>query len=231
MGTGESELKKKKKNVLITCLDKEFDEKLAVAFAREGYYVFALGEESALTAEQVTLLPLDPYKAAEMLKEKAGSLDYLLDTTDVQHPQDTFTVRGGIDGAVIEDSYRRNVLRSMAILEAFLPLLDEGEDKRLFYLTCSDASINETCRTDHFGYNMGKAALHQFLQMTRNKLAPKGYTFRAFDPMDGQIAPEAAAESAFNYITRRRGTENNDHLRDDEENLVFRDAQGRQHPW
>jgi NAD(P)-dependent dehydrogenase (short-subunit alcohol dehydrogenase family) len=219
------------KVVLITCIDKEFDVKLAVAFAREGYCVFALGEKSALTAEQVTLLPLDPYRAAAMLKEKSVRLDLLLDTTDVQLANDTFTVRDGIERAIIEDSYRRNVLRSMAILEAFLPLLDEGEGKRLFYLTRADASINETRLISHFGYNMGKAALHQFLQMTRNKLAPKGYTFRAFDPMDGEVTPEAAAESAYNYITRRRGTENNDPLRDDEENLVFRDAQGRQHSW
>jgi hypothetical protein len=79
---------------------------------------------------------------------------------------------------------------------------------------------------------MSKAALHQFIQMTRNKLVPKGYTFRVFDPMDtSEITPEAAAESAFNYIMRRRGTENNDPKRDDEDNLVFRDAQGRQHSW
>jgi NAD(P)-dependent dehydrogenase (short-subunit alcohol dehydrogenase family) len=219
------------KVVLVTCIDNEFDEKLVVAFAREGYCVFALGEKSVLTVEQVTLLPLDPYKAAAVLKEKAGKLDFLLDTTDVLLPNDTFTVRDGIDGAVVEDSYRRNVLRSMAILEAFLPLLDEGEGKRLFFLTRADASINETHCSGHFGYNMAKAALHLFLQMTRNKLAPKAYTFRAFDPMDGEVLPEAAAEGAFNYITRRRGTENNDHLRDDEENLVFRDAQGRQHSW
>jgi NAD(P)-dependent dehydrogenase (short-subunit alcohol dehydrogenase family) len=121
----------------------------------------------------------------------------------------------------------------MALLDAFLPLLDEGEGKRLFYLTRAEASINETRCIGHYGYNMSKAALHQFMQMIRNKLAPKGYSFRAFDPMDdsGGVTPEAAAESAYNYITRRRGTENNDPRRDDEDNLVFRDALGRQHSW
>jgi len=67
--------------------------------------------------------------------------------------------------------------------------------------------------------------------MTRNKLASKGYTFRVFDSLDGEISPEKSAAGAYNYITRRRGTENHDPLRDDEENLVFRDAQGRQHSW
>jgi NAD(P)-dependent dehydrogenase (short-subunit alcohol dehydrogenase family) len=216
------------KIVLVTSLDTLFGEKLAAVFAREGFHVFALGNKPI---ENVTLLPLDPYEAATALNEKVGKLDFLLDTTDVSSPEDTFTIRDGIDGAVIEQVYRKNVLASMAFLEAFLPLLDQAESKRLFYLTNAHASINETRRIDHFAYNMSKAALHQFIQMTRNKLAPKGYTFRVFDPMEEELSPEAAAESAYNYITRRRGTENHDPLRDDEDNLVFRDAQGRQHSW
>jgi len=217
-----------KKIALVTCLDTVFDETLAAIFAREGFHVFALGNKQI---ENVTLLPLDPYEAAAALKERAGKLDFLLDTTDVLSLKDTFTVRDGIDREVIERTYRQNVLVGMALLEAFLPLLDQGEGKRLFYLTRSDASINETRRIDHFAYNMSKAALYQFIQMTRNKLAPKGYTFRVFDPMDGEVSHDAAAQGAYNYITRRRGTENHDPLRDDEENLVFRDAQGRQHCW
>jgi NAD(P)-dependent dehydrogenase (short-subunit alcohol dehydrogenase family) len=216
------------KTVLITCLDKIFDEKLAVAFVREGFSVFAIGEKPV---EGVTLLPFDAKEAAAALKEKAGKLDFLLDTTDSGDREDNFTSRDGINGAVVERVYRQNVLRSMALLEAFLPLLDAGEGKRLFYLTRAEASINETRRVDHFGYNMSKASLHQFIQMTRNKLAPKGYTFRAFDPLERELSPEAAAESAYNYITRRRGTENHDPMRDDEDNLVFRDALGRQHAW
>ena len=216
------------KTVLVTCLDKVFDEKLCLAFVREGFSVYAIGDKPI---EGVTLLPFDAKEAAEGLREKAGKLDFLLDTTDSGENGDNFTVRDGIDGEVVERVYRENVLRPMALLKAFLPLLEAGEGKRLFYLTRAEASINETRRIDHFGYNMGKAALHQFIQTTRNKLAPKGYTFRAFDPLERELSPEAAAESAYNYITRRRGTENNDPKRDDEDNLVFRDALGRQHSW
>jgi NAD(P)-dependent dehydrogenase (short-subunit alcohol dehydrogenase family) len=217
-----------KKTALVTCLDTVFDETLAAIFAREGFHVFAMGKKPI---ENVMLLSQDPYEAAAALRDKTGKLDFLLDTTDVRSTKDTFTVRDGIDTKVIEQVYRKNVLVSMALLEAFLPLLDQGDGKRLFYLTGADASINETRSIDHFAYDMSKAALHQFIQMTRNKLSPKGYTFRVFDPMTGNVLPEAAAESAYNYITRRRGTENHDPLRDDEENLVFRDAQGRQHCW
>jgi hypothetical protein len=216
------------KTALVTCIDTAFGAMLAAVFARERYETFALGEK---VIENVTLLPLNPYKAAAVLKEKAGKLDYFLDTTDVRSPQDNFTVRDGIKRAVVERVFRENVLASMVLLEAFLPLLDSGEGKRLFYLTRAEASINETRRIDHFAYNMSKAALHQFIQMTRNKLTPKGYTFRVFDPLESEVSPEAAAEGAYNYVTRRRGTENHDPLRDDEDNLVFRDAQGRQHTW
>ena len=214
--------------VLVSCLNTVFDEKLAAAFIRGGFRVFAQGEKPM---EGLTLLPPDASEAAAALREKAGKLDFLLDTANFSDPGDNFTVRDGIDRAVIERVFRQNVLCSLALLEAFLPLLDNGEGKRLFYLTRAEASINETHCINHFGYNMSKAALHQFLQMTRNKIASKGYTFRVFDPMDGEVPPESAAEAAYNYITRRRGTENNDPLRDDEDNLVFRDARGRQHTW
>ena len=213
--------------VLVTCMDKAFDRKLAAVFVREGFRVFAMGNTNP---EGIELLPVDEREAAAVLTKKAGKLDFLLDTTDHREPNDSFSVRDGIDGAVIESVFRKNVLRSMALLEAFLPLLDMGSAKRLFYLTDAGASINETRYTNRFGYNMSKAALHQFLQMARNKLAPSGYTFRVFDPVE-EMPPEASAESAYNYITRRRGTENHDPLRDDEENLVFRDAYGRQHSW
>jgi len=224
------------KTVLVTCLDRIFDEKLSLVFVREGFSVFAMvdgpGEKPCnKPLEGVTLLPFDAKEAAAAFRGSTNRLDFLLDTTDSGDSGDDFTARDGINGAVVERLFRKNVLRPMALLEAFLPLLDEGEGKRLFYLTRADASINETRRIDHFGYNMGKAALHQFIQMTRNKLGPKGYTFRVFDPLERELSPEAAAESAYNYITRRRGTENHNPMRDDEDNLVFRDALGRQHSW
>ena len=217
-----------KGTVLISNLDMNFAGKLAAVFIREGFRVFAMGDRAV---EGVTLLPDKPAEAAAVLKNQAGKLDFLLDTADVQDPGDRNNIREGINRKVVERIYRKNVLNSMALLEAFLPLLEEGEAKRLFYLTRAGASINETRSVSSYGYNMTKMALHQFLHMTYNKLRPKGYTFRVFDPMDTEIPAELAAESAFNYITRRRGTENDDPTRDDENNLFFRDAQGRQHSW
>ena len=227
------------KIVLFTCIENTFDMELAAVFVREGYAIFAISasppvkDAAHIPVNGVIFLPFQLNEAAAVLAEKAGKLDFLIDVTDFRDQNDNFTVRDGINGAVIENVFRKNVLRSMALLEAFLPLLDKSDVKRLFYLTSAEASINETQSVNSYGYNMSRAAIHQFLQMARNRLAPAGFTFRVFDPLceTPAITAQASAESAFNYITRRRGTENNDPLRDDEDNLVFRDALGRQHSW
>jgi len=218
--------------VLITGLNKDFDKKLAAAFVRDcapiGGEIYAMGEEPI---DGVALLPPYINEAAGLLQKASGHIDIYVDVSDERSPSDNFTVRSGLNDNVMRNLYEANVIRPMAMLEAFLPLLEAGEGKRLCYLSSAEASINETRDIDGLGYKMAKAALHNFLQITRNVLAPKGYTIRAFDPLYRELSPQLAAEAAFNYFTRRRGIENEDTLRDDEGNLVLRDAYGRQHSW
>ena len=216
------------KVVLITKLKKDFDKNLAAVFAREGYKVYAMGEEQIAG---IVLLPSDLKEAAVAVQKDTGHIDIYIDTTDERNEADNFNVRSGLDDRLIRELYDANVIRPMSMLEAFFPLLEAGEGKRLCYLTAAEASINETRDTEGLGYKMAKAALHNFLQITRNVLAPKGYTIRAYDPMYNEVAAQASAKAAFNYFFRRRGIERDDPNRDDEGNIVFRDAQGRQHAW
>jgi NAD(P)-dependent dehydrogenase (short-subunit alcohol dehydrogenase family) len=218
------------KVVLITALNKDFDKKLAAAFTRESYKVYAMGDEQQWI-EGVALIPQDLKDAAAALEKDAKHIDIYIDASDERSACDNFNVRGGINDQVIRELYEANVIRPMAMLEAFMPLLEAGEGKRLCFLTSAEASINETRGVDGLGYKMAKAALHNFLQITRNVLAPKGYTIRAYDPALHEAAAELSAQAALNYFTRRRGIERGDTQRDDEDNLVFRDAYGRQHSW
>ena len=215
-------------NVLITGLNGDFDKKLAAVFVRNGFNVYAIGGEKT---SGVALLADDLREAAAALQKESGYIDIYADVSDERSPSDNFNVRSGLNDNVMRKLYDANVTRPMAMLEAFLPLLEAGEGKRLCFLTSAQASINETRDIDGYGYKMAKAALHNFLQITRNALAPKGYTIRAFDSLHGEVSPEMAAEAAFNYFVRRRGIERGDEKRDDEGNLVFRDAYGRQHSW
>jgi NAD(P)-dependent dehydrogenase (short-subunit alcohol dehydrogenase family) len=214
--------------VLITALTKNFDKQLAAVFVSEGHKVFAIGNEKI---DGVTLLPPDLKKAAAL----SSAIDIYIDVSDERSEADNFNLRDGINDNVMRELYEANVIRPMAMLEVFMPLLEAGEGKRICYLTSAEASINETRGIDGYGYKMAKAGLHNFLQITRNVLAPKGYTIRVYDPCfssSGQkVSAQTAAQAAFNYFTRRRGIERGDPNRDDEGNLVFRDAFGRQHTW
>lgn len=216
------------KNVLITGLKKEFDKKLVEVFVREGYKVFALGDEKI---DEVFPLSFDLKETAEKIFKDTGSIDIYIDVSDEHGDSDMFDVRTGIDDKVMRELFDANVTRPMAMLEAFFPLLEAGNVKRICYLTSAQASINETRDTNGYGYKMSKAALHNFLQITRNALAPKNYSMRVFDPSFITVPAQVAAEAAYNYFTRGRGVERGDPLRDDENNLVFRDAFGRQHSW
>jgi NAD(P)-dependent dehydrogenase (short-subunit alcohol dehydrogenase family) len=213
--------------VLITALVKDFDKKLAAAFVQKGHKVFAIGNDKI---DGVTLLPSDLKKAAVI---PSSGIDIYIDVSDERSETDNFNVRNGINDNVVHELYKANVIRPMAMLETFLPLLEAKEGKRLCYLTSTEASINETRGTDGYGYKMAKAGLHNFLQITRNVLAPRGYTIRVYDPCfaNQEVSAEMAAQAALNYFTRGRGVERGDPHRDDETNLVFRDAFGRQHSW
>ena len=229
------------KIVLIAGLRNEFDFSLAGVFAREGYRVFAFygGDSGVMGNEQVdgiTLLPMGLNDAAVELKKIADCVDIYVDVTDERSAADNFNVRLGLNDDVMRYIYDANVIKPMAMLEAFFPMLEAGEVKRICYLTSSQASINETRDTAGYGYKMAKAGLHNFLQITRNVLSSKGYTIRVFDPCLAAAGCEIsraqiAAEAAFNYFVRDRGAGRHDTLRDDECNLVFRDAFGRGHSW
>ena len=234
------------KVALITAFNNDFDKNLAEVFAREDYKVYVMGN---VKQNGITAIPTEIKEAAALVKKDSGFIDVYIDVTNENDLSDNFNARTGINEQVIHDLYEANVTRPMAMLEAFLPLLEAGGGKRLCYLTSAAASINETRDIDGLGYKMAKAALHNFLQITRNALAPKGYTIRAFDPclagtsgerevsapisapLTAPLTAPQSAMAAFNYFTRRRGMERDDPNRDDEGNLVFRDAWGRQHSW
>ena len=202
---------------MITRAQNPFDHRLAEIFEREGYRVFV--------AEG------DLEKTRALVEKDAGKIDWYVDVSDERHIADDFTVRDGLNEGVMRTVYEANVLWPMRALETFLPLLDAGEGKRLCFVTSAEASINETRAIDGYAYKLSKAAMHNFFQMIANKLTPSGYTLRVYDPIHRELAPAQAAEGAFHYFVRRRGTERQNPLRDDETRLVFRDALGREHTW
>ena len=116
-------------------------------------------------------------------------------------------------------------------LEAVIPWM-VGK-KRICFLNSEKSSINRSAETAGFGHNMSKASINLILCLTKNGLIKRGFTFRLFDPLTGAVDAELAARSAMGYFTRDRFFDDpTDGLdRFDEENLIVRDALGREIPW
>lgn len=190
--------------VYISSLERAFPKALAQLFEKQGY---------------------------EIVTQPVEGIEYFIDVTDAYVPEDDKKVGEGISLTAAAEAYRKNVCEPIVNLEKALPGM-VGK-KRICFLNSVKASINYSTETENFGHNMSKAALNLILVLTKNGLVEKGFTFRLFDPLEGQVAPEKAANIALGYFVRDRFFDDPaDGIgRNDELNLVVRDALGREIPW
>jgi NAD(P)-dependent dehydrogenase (short-subunit alcohol dehydrogenase family) len=129
--------------------------------------------------------------------------------------------------------YDVNALGPLRVVEAFLPLLERGQGKRLCFVSSEAGSIARARRTSWFGYCMSKAALNMAVKILFNDLRPRGYTFRLYHPgwirsymsgeknMEATLEPEEAAILALEYFLSQQ----------DEQRLVLHDHEGGEWPW
>ncbi len=214
---------------VITGQGHTFDRELAQQFVAQGYRVFAMGKSPV---QGVVSVSEDISSALETITNAAGRVDMLIEVADERRDADRATVRDGLSQDAMEALYRMNAVRPMAVLEGFLPLLDQGNGKRLCFVTSAAyGSINEARNAGNYGYSMSKTALHEFCLIAYNKLCADGYTLRLFDPLPGEVEPAAAARAAYVSFARRRAVNGSSGERDDEKQPVIRDALGRQHAW
>ncbi len=190
--------------VYFTSLESGFARKLAALYEAEGF---------------------------EITEQPGPGIEYFIDTTDAYVEGDDKKVGEGISRTAAAAAYRLNVCEPLQKLEQVIPWMT-GK-KRICFLNSPMASINCSTETTGFGHNMSKAAINLILVLTKNGLIRRGFTFRLFDPMTGEVAVDLAARSGYAYFTRDRFQDDfTDGLgRCDEENLIVRDALGREIPW
>lgn len=190
--------------VYVSSLESEFAKQLALLFQKQGY---------------------------EIVSKPVEGIEYFIDVTDAYIPGDDKKVGDGIDTKAAVEAYRKNVCEPLACLEKALPGM-VGK-KRICFLNNGKASINWSTETMGFGHHMSKAALNLIMVLTKNGLLQQGFTFRLFDPMFGQVTPEKAARAACSYFMRDRFSDDSADgvFRNDEQNLILRDAMGREIPW
>ena len=189
--------------VYFTSLESDFAKALAECFSQNGF---------------------------EVTTETGVNIEYFIDTTDYHSPLDEKKLGEGISPEAGRECYIKNVCEPLDALDRCLYYM-VGK-KRICFLSSKASSISLSEETTGFAHHMSKAALHNILTITKNGLIERGFTFRLFDPLTGEYPADKAAKSAFVYFTRDRYFDNDaDKTREDERNLILRDAKGREIPW
>lgn len=226
------------KTVVIAGAGDPVGVRLAKDFLKKGYRVFAahLSGQQPCPAQGVECLEIDPMsqepadKAAETVKARCGSIDMLAVNYDCWPGPDPKSILDPPDYAGMLRAYEYNSIGPLRAIEAFLPLLKEGQGKRICAVTCSASSNNMTRTFTDFPGHVSKAPLNMALNQLFNGLRPEGFTFRVYCK-DPEAGPDRAGEFAVEYFTRNRSNEPESYKHSDENRLVMRDWMGIEIPW
>lgn len=237
------------KTALVTGADRGFGLFIAKGLAKAGYRVYAgrvLRDYALLDTLQqecpnVVPVWLDVADVAnieavrEQIANDTGRLDILVSNAAHMGGANPSEVGGAqpIDFEMLEKDFCINSMAGPVLTDRLLPLLEKGEDKRLFYTSSEISSLRLMTRVGGMRYAMTKTALNLGVRMLFNELRPKGYTFRLYQPggmkrvlPDGSFAntgssvnpADSAAEALRQILTDRI----------DEDRLALVDYHGRE---
>ena len=200
-------------------------------------------------ADRLQILPLDVSReesVREAAKTVAGlvtGIDLLINNAGVSSPTGRATIREPQDYSEMHRLFNVNTLGALRIVDAFLPLMDHGEMKRLCFVSSEAGSIERSAREAGYGYTMSKAALNMGVKLLFNHLRPSGYTFRLYHPgwirsymggtksTRGDMEPEQAAEYAVAYFLDDLTLDPADTQTNPEDRLILRDWLRNEWPW
>lgn len=221
------------KKVIIAGAGDALGNRLTAAFLENGWKVFAgycPEDERREPGQNLITFGIDPrdhfyIKAAE--KKVGEPVDLLIVNIDGEFGDKHGTILEDMDYDSLMEAYDYNCLGPLRIINAFLPLLEKGEGKRICVVTSKESSNNLCEDTDRFAAHLSKAPLNMALTQLFNGLRPEGYTFRVYckDRENGRD------EWAFDYFLRNRSYEPEDLKHSDEERIVMRDFMAREVPW
>jgi NAD(P)-dependent dehydrogenase (short-subunit alcohol dehydrogenase family) len=159
-------------------------------------------------------------QAAAEVTTRTDRLDMLINNAGITAPSMHVPIREAQNYADMQRMYNVNTLGPLRMVEAFLPLLERGELKRLCFISSEAGSVATARRTSWFGYCMSKSALNMAVKILFNDLRPTGYTFRLYHPgwirsymsgeknLEADLEPQEAAEYAIPILINPRPDEN-----------------------
>ena len=243
------EVRQVTRTALVTGADRGLGLALGEGLLDRGWRVFAgqymaewpaLGELAGRYASALTVAPLDVgstasvQAAATAVTRAVDHLDLIISNAGVSSPAMKRPIGEPQDYEEMHRLYDVNALGSLRVVEAFLPLMAQGELKRLCFVSSEAGSITMARRTSWYSYCMSKAALNMAVRIMFNNLYDEGYTFRLYHPgwlrtyISGKkgtmadLEPEEAAAKALPILLNARA---------DEDRLVMVDYRGVEWPF
>ncbi|MBQ8953852.1 MAG: hypothetical protein IJ048_07020 [Clostridia bacterium] len=137
------------------------------------------------------------------------------------------TILDRIDLDALKKAYDYNTLGVIRAINAFMPLLEEGQGRRVAVITNRESSNGATRGAAGFGDHVAHAPLNMAMNQLFNALRSEGYTFRMYV----RGAEDGYDPFAAEYITRGRSNEAESDKHSDENRLVMRDAMNIEIPW
>ncbi len=197
-------MKQQPRALFITGADGGLGFALVEEFLRYDIHVFAgfyRSETGISDHRRVTPVDLDVSKpdsirsAATAVARETESLDILVNNAGV-HLEDKRVPLEELDLADghLERSMAVNAFGPLRVIQAFLPLLENGRSRRIVNITSEAGSIGACRRDREFAYSMSKSAANMATRLLNNYLGPRGFGVLAVHPgwiRSGMGGPEA----------------------------------------
>ncbi len=208
-----------KKVALVTGANKGIGLEVAKSLAQQGCTVLlgvrdlSRGEEAAekLAQQGVEVAPIDldlndsgsVRAAAQQIAEQHGRLDILVNNAGIADKADGPPSSASIDA--VERILRTNLLGSIAVTQAMLPLLRKSSAGRIVNVSSGLGSLTLAGDPEHFysgilsiGYCASKAALNMFTVKLARELAGTAIKVNSADP--GYTATDLNGHSGYQTI-------------------------------
>lgn len=153
-------------------------------------------------------------------------VDLLVIQIDTAYEGEDAEVGTAHDYEAMLDVVSRKIYEAYAIVEAWLPALEKGTEKKIAFLTQKCASIRECGDKDGYVKHMILAGINMQAKLLYNNLRPKGYAMRCF-VTDGLTDEENGDHGILcgDYITMGFSyDEKEPYIHSEENRFVMRDA-------
>jgi NAD(P)-dependent dehydrogenase (short-subunit alcohol dehydrogenase family) len=199
----------RKSTVLVTGSNRGIGLALVREFASLGHRVVAgcrsprqareLEELAGVHPERVTVAQIDVASEESVaasvaeLRDAHGHLDILFNNAGV-FPEDGRESLEEIPLRHFRDAFETNVLGTLRMVRAFLPLLANAQNPRIVNVSSGARSIADKDDNHYYAYSTSKAALNMLTRAMAAELKPRGITVVAICP--GWVKTDMGGENA-----------------------------------